>query len=98
MEESIHAMRRLCLDEDPQQARRRLRDSIERYYNAPLESVASIQAMFAGTAGEAADWLHGYVASGVRHLVVRLATDDHDSGLEEFTARVLPLLRKERAR
>ena len=88
----------LCLDKDPQHARQRLQTSIERYYNAPLESVASIQAMFAGTAGQAADWLHRYVAAGARHLVIRLATDDHDSGLEEFAARVLPLLRKEESR
>lgn len=88
----------LCLDEDPQHARQRLRGSIERYYNAPLESVASIQAMFAGTADQAADWLHGYVAAGVRHLVIRLATDNHDSGLEEFATQVLPLLRKEKTR
>ena len=54
--------------------------------------------MFAGTAGQAADWLHGYVAAGVRHLVIRLATDNHDSGLEEFATRVLPLLRKEKTR
>ncbi|MGV9308538.1 hypothetical protein ACWDLG_34635 [Nonomuraea sp. NPDC003727] len=25
----------LCLDEDPERARRRLRESVERYYNAP---------------------------------------------------------------
>ncbi|GAA4958933.1 LLM class flavin-dependent oxidoreductase [Actinoplanes utahensis] len=88
----------LCLDDDPQRARQRLRDSIESYYNAPLPLVASIQAMFAGTADEAADWLHGYVGAGARHLVIRLATDDHESDLEEFAARVLPLLRKERSR
>ncbi|MGW1058746.1 LLM class flavin-dependent oxidoreductase [Micromonospora rubida] len=85
----------LCLHEDPQQARQRLQSSIERYYNAPLKLVASIQSMFAGTARQAADWLHGYAAAGARHLVIRLATDDHDSGLEEFADLVLPLLRKE---
>ncbi|MCZ4125860.1 LLM class flavin-dependent oxidoreductase [Streptomyces sp. H39-S7] len=83
----------LCLDEDPDRARRRLRTSIERYYHAPLELVASIQAVFAGTAAEAVDWLHGYVAAGARHLVIRLAVEDHDAGLEEFADRVLPLLR-----
>ncbi len=44
----------LCMDEGPERARRRLRTSIERYYNAPLESVASVQAVFAGTARQAA--------------------------------------------
>ncbi|MEU1664413.1 LLM class flavin-dependent oxidoreductase [Streptomyces sparsogenes] len=86
----------LCLDEDPRKARRRLKTSIESYYNMPLERVERVQALFAGTAHEAADWLHGYAAAGARHLVIRLATDDHDEGLEEFADRVLPLLRKER--
>jgi probable F420-dependent oxidoreductase len=85
----------LCLDEDPENARRRLRTSVERYYNAPLEVIASLQAMFAGSARGAADWLNGYVAAGARHLVIRLATDDSDAGLEEFADRVLPLLREE---
>ncbi len=85
----------LCLDEDPDRARQRLRTSIERYYNAPLEVIESIQAMFAGTARQAADWLTGYTAAGARHLVVRLTADDHDEGLEEFADQVLPLLHKE---
>ncbi|MEU8248336.1 LLM class flavin-dependent oxidoreductase [Nonomuraea sp. NPDC048916] len=88
----------LCLDEDRDRARRRLRDGVERYYNAPLEFVESIQAMFAGTAGDAAGWLAGYAAAGARHIVIRLATDDHDAGLEEFADQVLPLLRKEEYR
>ncbi|MBO8192879.1 LLM class flavin-dependent oxidoreductase [Streptomyces oryzae] len=85
----------LCLDEDPENAHRRLRASIERYYGAPLDVIASIQAVFAGTARQAADWLTGYVGAGARHLVIRLATDDHDTGLEEFADQVLPLLRAE---
>ncbi|WP_040783404.1 LLM class flavin-dependent oxidoreductase [Nocardia pneumoniae] len=85
----------LCLDENPEKARERLRTSIQGYYNAPLEFIASVQAVFAGTAREAADWLTGYVAAGARHLVIRLATDNHDKGLEEFADQVLPLLREE---
>lgn len=82
----------LCLDEDQDRARQRLRTSVERYYNAPLESVASIQAMFAGTTRQAADWLAGYAAAGARHVVVRLTTDED---LEELAGQVLPLLREE---
>jgi probable F420-dependent oxidoreductase len=88
----------LCLDDDQEKARHRLRTSIERYYNAPLEFVASVQALFAGTARQAADWLNGYVEAGARHVVIRLATDDHDAGLEEFGDKVLPLLREEARR
>jgi probable F420-dependent oxidoreductase len=85
----------LCLDEDPERAHRRLRESIERYYNAPFEAVASIQAVFAGTARQVIGWLTGYIAAGARHLVIRLATDDHHAGLEEFAGQVLPALREE---
>ncbi|GAB3450838.1 LLM class flavin-dependent oxidoreductase [Actinophytocola sediminis] len=82
----------LCLDEDQEKATLRLRASIERYYNVPLDLIASFQAVFAGTARQAADWLTGYAAAGARHVVIRLATEDHDAGLEEFADRVLPLL------
>ncbi|MFC4114417.1 LLM class flavin-dependent oxidoreductase [Nonomuraea zeae] len=85
----------LCLDEDSERARERLRTSIERYYNAPLEAVETIQAMFAGTPYEAAGWVNAYTAAGARHVVIRLATDDHHAGLEEFADRVLPLIHAE---
>ena len=82
----------LCVDDDAEKARQRLQTSIERYYNAPLEFVAKIQAMFAGTPEGAAAWLDGYTGAGARHLVIRLAADDHDAALEELADRVLPLL------
>lgn len=82
----------VCVDDDPVRARRRLRTSIERYYNAPLEFVESIQAMFAGTVAETAAWLRRYVTAGARHIVVRLAVDDHEKALAEFADEVLPLL------
>ncbi|MGN9841967.1 LLM class flavin-dependent oxidoreductase [Nonomuraea sp. H19] len=85
----------LCLDEDPERARTRLRLSVERYYNAPLEAVETIQAMFAGTARAAADWLNSYAEAGARHVVIRLAADDHRTALEEFAGDVLPLLHAE---
>ncbi|KAB2362858.1 LLM class flavin-dependent oxidoreductase [Actinomadura montaniterrae] len=84
-----------CLDDDPERARERLRKSIERYYNAPLEFIASIQAMFAGTPEDAAAWLNAYVAAGARHIVVRFATGDHGAALEEFAGRVRPLVSAE---
>ncbi|WP_431931704.1 LLM class flavin-dependent oxidoreductase [Nonomuraea jabiensis] len=80
----------ICLDEDHERARHRLRTSIERYYNAPLEFVESIQAMFAGTPEEAANWLNGYIEEGAQHVVIRLAVDDHRAAMEEFAAQVLP--------
>jgi alkanesulfonate monooxygenase SsuD/methylene tetrahydromethanopterin reductase-like flavin-dependent oxidoreductase (luciferase family) len=82
----------LCLGDDAQHARRLLRRSIERYYNAPLEKVEQIQAMFAGPPTDAAAWLNSYIAAGARHLVIRLAADDHHAALDKFAAQVEPLL------
>jgi probable F420-dependent oxidoreductase len=84
----------VCVDDDPDQARKRLRAHIERYYNAPLEVIETIQAMVAGTAHETAAWLRSYVAAGAAHVVVRLAADDHVAALEHFAGAVLPLLRE----
>ncbi|MFI6602422.1 LLM class flavin-dependent oxidoreductase [Nonomuraea sp. NPDC050536] len=88
----------VCLDDSPDRARLRMRASIERYYDAPLEAIGAIQAMYAGTPAGAASWLGRYVASGARHLVIRLAVEDHDKGLAEFAERVMPLLREGEAR
>jgi len=84
----------LCLEDHPVRARELLRTSIERYYNAPLEAVEKIQAMFAGPPTGAAAWLNSYVEAGARHIVIRLAADDHDVALERFAGDVLPLLRR----
>ncbi|MCA2224658.1 LLM class flavin-dependent oxidoreductase [Nonomuraea aurantiaca] len=85
----------VCLDDDPERARDRLRTSIERYYNAPLEFIETIQATFAGSAADAVDWLNAYTSAGMRHVVIRFAVDDHRAALEEFADRVLPRLRAE---
>jgi probable F420-dependent oxidoreductase len=84
----------VCVDDDPERARKGLRTHVERYYNAPLEVVASIQAMAAGTARELAAWLRAYAAAGAEHVVIRLAADDHAAALEQFAGTVLPLLRE----
>ncbi|TMR89894.1 LLM class flavin-dependent oxidoreductase [Nonomuraea basaltis] len=84
----------ICLDEDPERARHRLRASVERYYNAPLEFVESIQAMFAGTPADVVTWLNGYAAAGARHVVIRLAVDDHRPAMEQFADQVLAKVRE----
>jgi probable F420-dependent oxidoreductase len=83
----------VCLDADPDRARRRLRSGIERYYGAPLERVEAVQAMVAGPAAECARWLRGYLDAGAEHVVVRLVADDQPAALAEFAATVLPALR-----
>ncbi|MFD1537458.1 LLM class flavin-dependent oxidoreductase [Nonomuraea guangzhouensis] len=82
----------VCLDDEPERARDRMRSSIERYYNVPLEFIESIQATFAGPADDAVDWLNSYALAGVRHVVIRFAVDDYRGALEEFAERVLPRL------
>ncbi|GAA3698329.1 LLM class flavin-dependent oxidoreductase [Nonomuraea antimicrobica] len=84
----------LTLDEDPQRARELQRRSIEPYYNAPLEVIEKIQAMFAGPPSDAAVWLNSYIEAGARHIVIRLAADDHLAALEGFAASVLPRLHR----
>ncbi|MEV0629528.1 LLM class flavin-dependent oxidoreductase [Nonomuraea wenchangensis] len=82
----------MSLDDDPANARELLRRSVERYYNAPLEAVAKIQAMFAGRPSDAAEWLNSYIRAGARHVIIRLAADDHHATLEKVAGQVLPLL------
>lgn len=83
----------VCVDDDPELARKRLRTHVERYYNAPFAVIASIQAMVAGTPRDTAAWLRSYVEAGAEHVVIRLAADDHDAALDQFAATVLPRVR-----
>ncbi|WP_064743005.1 LLM class flavin-dependent oxidoreductase [Pseudonocardia spinosispora] len=83
----------VCVDSDPERGRARLRASIERYYNASLERVETVQATFAGSAAATAGWLRSYTEAGARHIVVRFAVDDHAEALDQFADQVLPALR-----
>jgi alkanesulfonate monooxygenase SsuD/methylene tetrahydromethanopterin reductase-like flavin-dependent oxidoreductase (luciferase family) len=83
----------VCRDADAGRARERLRASVERYYRAPLERVETVQLLVAGPAEACAEALEAYLAAGARHIVVRLAANDHRAALEAFAAEVLPALR-----
>jgi alkanesulfonate monooxygenase SsuD/methylene tetrahydromethanopterin reductase-like flavin-dependent oxidoreductase (luciferase family) len=72
----------LSVDGSARAARARLRRNLERYYNHPLELIASIQATFAGTPEAAAEWIAHYVRAGARHVVLRIADEDAERGLE----------------
>jgi probable F420-dependent oxidoreductase len=85
----------VSVDDDAERAAEILRASIERYYEVPLEVIEGIQALFAGTPRQCAEWLGRYVQAGARHIVVRFAVTDHAAALEVFAASVLPLLRRE---
>lgn len=74
-------------------AEHRLRRSVERYYDAPLEALEGIQALFAGDADAIADWLAGYVRAGARHVVLRVADEDPEAALQILGTSVVPALR-----
>lgn len=72
----------VCLDDSPQRAEERLRRNIERYYQQPLELMRMIQSMYAGTPEGLAEWLEPYVRAGASHVVLRVADEDAERGLE----------------
>jgi alkanesulfonate monooxygenase SsuD/methylene tetrahydromethanopterin reductase-like flavin-dependent oxidoreductase (luciferase family) len=72
----------VAIDASARVAEDRLRRYIERYYNQPLEVIASIQATYAGTAEGAAEWISSYLDAGARHVVLRPADESFERGLE----------------
>jgi alkanesulfonate monooxygenase SsuD/methylene tetrahydromethanopterin reductase-like flavin-dependent oxidoreductase (luciferase family) len=72
----------ICLDDSPAVAEERLRRNIERYYEQPLELMRMIQAMYAGTPEGLVTWLEPYVRAGAGHIVMRVADEDAERGLE----------------
>ncbi len=84
----------VAIDASAHLARERLRRNIERYYNQPLELMQSIQAIFAGTPEEVRDWLDQYIDAGARHIVLRVADEQAERGLED-AAHVRELARVE---
>jgi alkanesulfonate monooxygenase SsuD/methylene tetrahydromethanopterin reductase-like flavin-dependent oxidoreductase (luciferase family) len=72
----------VALDASPRAAQQRLRRNVERYYGQPLELISSIQAMYAGTPDGLRDWLAPYLAAGARHVILRVADEDAERGLD----------------
>ncbi len=72
----------VALDSSPQRAQERLASYIQTYYGQPVELVGLIQAMYAGTPEGMLDWLGPYVQAGARHVVLRVAHEDPELGLE----------------
>jgi alkanesulfonate monooxygenase SsuD/methylene tetrahydromethanopterin reductase-like flavin-dependent oxidoreductase (luciferase family) len=56
----------------------------EASYGLPLDQLEQIQALAAGPPEMVAEKLHGYVAAGARHLVVRIATTSLESQREQL--------------
>lgn len=71
----------VSLDGSEAIARRRLRTTVESWYGRPFEMIASLQAMYAGTADGLGAHLEPYVNAGLEHVVLR-AADAPERGLE----------------
>jgi alkanesulfonate monooxygenase SsuD/methylene tetrahydromethanopterin reductase-like flavin-dependent oxidoreductase (luciferase family) len=76
----------IALDDSRAPAVGRLERYIDAYYHLPVEAIGAIQAVFAGTLEQAAEWLAGYVEAGARHIVLRMADEDAERGLEHAAA------------
>jgi alkanesulfonate monooxygenase SsuD/methylene tetrahydromethanopterin reductase-like flavin-dependent oxidoreductase (luciferase family) len=72
----------IAIDRRTENARRRLRRNIERYYAQPLELIEMLQATYAGTADGLGEWLTDYVRAGARHIVLRVCDENAERGLE----------------
>ena len=63
----------LAIGDDVAEANARLDAFLEGYYSAPAHVLRKRQAVFAGPAAAAAEWLGGYAKAGATHLVLRFA-------------------------
>jgi alkanesulfonate monooxygenase SsuD/methylene tetrahydromethanopterin reductase-like flavin-dependent oxidoreductase (luciferase family) len=73
----------LTIDEDKARAVKRMDDFLSSYYGRRPDVMKKTQACFAGSTGEAVDWLNGFVREGVRYMVLRIA-GDHPQQLDIF--------------
>jgi len=71
----------VSLDDDADEADRKMNHFLERYYDQPAEKTRRRQACYAGPAGGLAAWLGSYAQAGADHLVLRFA-GDHLSQLD----------------
>ncbi|HEY8546753.1 MAG TPA: LLM class flavin-dependent oxidoreductase [Acidimicrobiales bacterium] len=82
----------VTIDDDPAAARREQRAHLGAYYGTDPEVVTAFQASHAGTLASTADFLHGFVTAGARHLVVR-ATARHPADQLAAVAELAAALR-----
>ncbi len=81
---------------DPAKARQEMRAFIESYYGVPFEVLAARQGHFAGTVEEVAGALVGFVAAGVRTIILRFAGPDQATQLVRCAKEILPRLHSAR--
>jgi alkanesulfonate monooxygenase SsuD/methylene tetrahydromethanopterin reductase-like flavin-dependent oxidoreductase (luciferase family) len=81
------------LGADAGAAHAELRQFIEGYYAAPYEAIAAQMGLYAGSLEGCVEWLAGFVAAGVRHIVLRFGGADQAGHVERVGADLLPRLR-----
>ncbi len=83
----------ITIGRDARSAEAELRRFVEAYYAAPYEAIARLQGFHAGDAASCLDRLQGFVAAGVRHIVLRFGGGDQAAQLELATREILPRLK-----
>jgi hypothetical protein len=71
----------MAIDDDAARAGARMDAFLEHYYGQPAVVMRKRQVTYTGSAAGAAEWLAGYAAAGVSHIVLRFA-GDHERHLE----------------
>jgi alkanesulfonate monooxygenase SsuD/methylene tetrahydromethanopterin reductase-like flavin-dependent oxidoreductase (luciferase family) len=80
----------VAISDDAEEADQRINSYLESYYNAPAETMRSIQACYAGTVGQVLAWIRTFVAAGAEHVILRLVGDHHDM-LQQLAAERVEL-------
>jgi alkanesulfonate monooxygenase SsuD/methylene tetrahydromethanopterin reductase-like flavin-dependent oxidoreductase (luciferase family) len=75
----------IAVDENAGEAESRLNAYLEQYYGIPAATARARQACYAGSAAGVTEWLQGYAAAGVQHMVVR-CVGNHERHLELLAA------------
>jgi probable F420-dependent oxidoreductase len=71
----------MAIDDDAARAGAKMDAFLEHYYGQPAVVMRKRQVTYTGSAAGAAEWLAGYAAAGVSHMVLRFA-GDHERHLE----------------
>jgi alkanesulfonate monooxygenase SsuD/methylene tetrahydromethanopterin reductase-like flavin-dependent oxidoreductase (luciferase family) len=80
--------------DDARPLQQELERFVENYYGAPYAAISKRQGCVAGSAETCARWLEPFLAQGVEHLVLRLASADQGAQLQRVARELLPRLRE----
>ncbi len=83
----------VTIDDNAARAQSEMKGFIERYYGAAFEVQSTRQGCCAGRLETVLEWLGGFIAEGVEHIVLRFGTADQAAQLERAAKDLLPRLR-----